>query len=409
VGNTVSQHTNDIANLTKQLNGEDGNGGFAQDIADNASAIDELNQALTNPETGLEKAHTKAKAAQTAADNAQDAADAAQAAADKAQKRADDAYNLADTKATMADVEAKDYANKTEAQDYAKAVQGETDKTVKDIETAASNAQSAADNAQATANTADGKADQALTAIGDDDSGLIKRMNAAEEAIGDANEAIQGLRDDIGHETSGLAAAHKAAKNAQDTADAKLNLTGGTLTGALTLSGAPTEDLHAATKSYVDTGVEEAKQLARDLVAGNDAMTFKGVVHATTDLPSTGTYVKDEETYTVNCGDTYKVGTAGKYADNVEAKVGDLFINTAKDGETPVWVHISSGYEDDYLQKLVYDADSNVIALTNGIDTTINHQGDIKIVADANSSATVSTATTDGHIVVTVGMEWGSF
>ena len=32
-----------------------------------------------------------------------------------------------------------------------------------------------------------------------------------------------------------------------------LLLTGGTLTGALTLAGAPTEDLHAATKAYVDT------------------------------------------------------------------------------------------------------------------------------------------------------------
>lgn len=37
------------------------------------------------------------------------------------------------------------------------------------------------------------------------------------------------------------------------TADAlKLNLTGGTLTGALTLNGAPSVDLHAATKKYVD-------------------------------------------------------------------------------------------------------------------------------------------------------------
>src|SRR6056300_277008 len=35
--------------------------------------------------------------------------------------------------------------------------------------------------------------------------------------------------------------------------DKKLALAGGTMTGALTLSGAPTADLHAATKAYVDT------------------------------------------------------------------------------------------------------------------------------------------------------------
>lgn len=35
----------------------------------------------------------------------------------------------------------------------------------------------------------------------------------------------------------------------------KLKRSGGIMTGALTLSGAPTENLHAATKQYVDTSV----------------------------------------------------------------------------------------------------------------------------------------------------------
>ena len=43
--------------------------------------------------------------------------------------------------------------------------------------------------------------------------------------------------------------------NVQAQLDAKLNLSGGTMTGALTLSGAPTANLHAATKQYVDTQV----------------------------------------------------------------------------------------------------------------------------------------------------------
>ena len=38
----------------------------------------------------------------------------------------------------------------------------------------------------------------------------------------------------------------------QTTLDGKLAKSGGTMTGALTLSGAPTADLHAATKKYVD-------------------------------------------------------------------------------------------------------------------------------------------------------------
>jgi hypothetical protein len=38
--------------------------------------------------------------------------------------------------------------------------------------------------------------------------------------------------------------------------DDKLSKTGGTMTGAITLSGAPTESLHPATKAYVDSAVE---------------------------------------------------------------------------------------------------------------------------------------------------------
>jgi hypothetical protein len=47
--------------------------------------------------------------------------------------------------------------------------------------------------------------------------------------------------------------ANKPVSSATQTAlDAKLNLSGGTLTGTLTLSGAPTSELHAVTKQYVD-------------------------------------------------------------------------------------------------------------------------------------------------------------
>ena len=47
-------------------------------------------------------------------------------------------------------------------------------------------------------------------------------------------------------------AASTAAGNAQTTANAALPKSGGTMTGALTLSGAPSADLQAATKKYVD-------------------------------------------------------------------------------------------------------------------------------------------------------------
>jgi len=49
--------------------------------------------------------------------------------------------------------------------------------------------------------------------------------------------------------------------------DKKLNLAGGTMTGALTLSGAPTSNLHAATKSYVDTVASSGSSTQSELDA----------------------------------------------------------------------------------------------------------------------------------------------
>ena len=49
--------------------------------------------------------------------------------------------------------------------------------------------------------------------------------------------------------------------------DKKLNLAGGTMTGALTLSGAPTANLHAATKAYVDSVASDASSIQSELDA----------------------------------------------------------------------------------------------------------------------------------------------
>lgn len=53
--------------------------------------------------------------------------------------------------------------------------------------------------------------------------------------------------------------AKAAAAAAQTTASAAVKRAGDTMTGALTLSGAPTNNLHAATKKYVDDSVSTAK------------------------------------------------------------------------------------------------------------------------------------------------------
>jgi len=113
------------------------------------------------------------------------------------------------------------------------------------------------------------------------------------------------------------------AATAQSTAEAKVAKSGDTMTGALVLSGAPTENLHASTKKYVD-----------DAIAGiSGGMIFKGT------LGTGGTISTLPAAAAANKGHMYKVITDGTYA-GIAAKVGDLFIS---DGST--WVHIPSGDE----------------------------------------------------------------
>ena len=120
--------------------------------------------------------------------------------------------------------------------------------------------------------------------------------------------------------------AKAAAAAAQDTANAAMPKAGGTFTGAVTLSGAPTADLHAATKKYVDEAkasaisaaaadattkanaakdaaaadatskankaLADAKSYADEKTAGlTGAMHYKGAVNA---WPPTGAYVSGD-------------------------------------------------------------------------------------------------------------------
>ena len=101
-----------------------------------------------------------------------------------------------------------------------------------------------------------------------------------------------------------------AAKGNHNHDSTYVNVSGDTMTGALTLSGAPTENLHAATKQYVDQSF-----------AANDAMVYKGVIAGTATSPGAFTPAAD-------CGHTYKVSTEG-YINGQKVEVGDMLICTA--------------------------------------------------------------------------------
>ena len=79
------------------------------------------------------------------------------------------------------------------------------------------------------------------------------------------------------------ATARSAAAAAQSTADAALSRSGGTMTGKITLDGAPTVDLHAATKKYVDDNIGSGGD--GDSSGGGPGVTTT-VLHEDTSAPT---------------------------------------------------------------------------------------------------------------------------
>ena len=128
-----------------------------------------------------------------------------------------------------------------------------------------------------------------------------------------------------------------------------LELAGGTMTGALTLSGAPTVDLHAATKKYVDDAIvaatpeaidvsydnvtsglsavnvqEAIDELAQEISTLPDPITYKGAYDAATNTPA----LSNADTNVT--GFLYRVTVAGTVdfgAGDIELAVGDSVVN----------------------------------------------------------------------------------
>ena len=140
-----------------------------------------------------------------------------------------------------------------------------------------------------------------------------------------------------------------------------------TFNGAVTVP-APTADNHATTRAYVDSKINSA-------IAAQNAMVFKGIVNATTALPTTGYKV----------GWTYYVGTTGTYAGDV-CEVGDMIICVKS--------HATGAS----------NADWNVVqtningAVVGATDLTANQV----VVGNGSKNVKILAAGTNGHVLTMV-------
>ena len=311
-----------------------------------------------------------------------------------------------------ADAATKKYVDEAKASATAAATAAQN--TANSAVDKANAAQEAADAAQDSADNAQKEVDALEAVVAGVKSTAEKGVSDAAAANANANSRVLTTTFDAfkAANTTRIDGVEDAAEAAQATADAALPKAGGTMTGSIAMGGnkitnlgTPEANGDAATKGYVDDEVAAAKTYAEQLVASNDAMTFIGVINSDSDLPTTAKTSKR--------GDTYKVGTKGTY-NGVEAKVGDLFINTAADDLVPVWEHVSSGYEDDYLQKLKYDSATGKIYLTDGVTETYVANaalGAFLFTGDAETNLKLSVSQNSAHTeyTITATMEWGSF
>lgn len=182
-------------------------------------------------------------------------------------------------------------------------------------------------------------------------------------------------------------------------------------------------------KNELEKADNDLKSELTDLINSEleaaDAMTFKGVIGtgdgATyNNLPTTG----------VNAGDTYKVGTAGKYGssktgdsgiyspgqgtgEGQQAYVGDLFIALEDQGDavnyTGTWAYVESGYAESYDPTLVIDNINKSIELRNTVGA---NRGKASFKAAENSNLkveVVNDSSTNNIPTFTFGLVWQSF
>ena len=83
-------------------------------------------------------------------------------------------------------------------------------------------------------------------------AGADASATAAESSAAAANAQVQAQEQKITKNTTDIQALTEQLADVSGVASAALPKNGGTMTGALLLAGAPTQDLQAATKKYVD-------------------------------------------------------------------------------------------------------------------------------------------------------------
>ena len=157
--------------------------------------------------------------------------------------------------------------------------------------------------------------------------------------------------------------------------DKKLALAGGTMTGALTLSGAPTDSLHAATKAYVDSVSSTASGLQTELDA----------TQAGAGLGANGAYTANGSANYISSVTTLQA--ADNALDAQLKTVADAVASNDSDIST-LQSNVSSNDSDiSSLQSDVSTAQSDISTLQSNVSSNDSDISSLQSDVSANTSA----------------------
>lgn len=145
-------------------------------------------------------------------------------------------------------------------------------------------------------------------------AGADASATAAESSAAAANAQVQAQEAKITKNTTDIQALTEQLADVSGVANAALPKNGGTMTGALTLAGAPTQDLQAATKKYVDDNSGKgALMLSGGTMTG--PLTLSG--EPTADLMAATKKYVDDKTLSVRATYSCNDAVAGSLTNNV--------------------------------------------------------------------------------------------
>ena len=173
--------------------------------------------------------------------------------------------------------------------------------------------------------------------------------------------------------------------------DKKLALAGGTMTGALTLSGAPTNSLHAATKAYVDSVSSTASGLQTELDA----------TQAGAGLGANGAYTANGSANYISSVTTLQA--ADNALDTQLKTVADAVASNDSDIST-LQSNVSSNDSDiSSLQSDVSTAQSDISTLQSNVSSNDSDISSLQSDVSANTSAISSNDTDISNLQTQAG------